>query len=90
MWVWIIRIAVTAVTSALGGYVVSDVYNESQRTQQINSGKTPTQDTTTSGSFFSWLQTMTNLPRVILWLSVLAFAAYILYLFRGTIRRRKK
>lgn len=88
MWGWLIRIAVTAVTTALGGYVVSDVYNESQRTQQMQSGKTPTQDTSTSGTFFTWLQSMTSLPRMILWVLVLALAAYIAYLFRGRVKRK--
>jgi len=75
MWV-LFRAGLQLLGYGLGGWALSDMYNESQRTQQAQSGKTPTQDTSTSGNFFSMLQEMTGLPRWLLWLVVLIAAAY--------------
>jgi hypothetical protein len=75
------RIAAQMLLSAAGGWAASDMFNESERTKQIQAGKTPTQDTTTSGSFFSWLQGLLGVPRWILWVLVLLGAAFAIKKF---------
>jgi hypothetical protein len=72
----LIRIAGGYLLTASAGWTASDMFNEYQRKEQLQAGKTPTQEVSTSGNFFSWLQSITGVPRWLLWVVVLLGAAY--------------